>query len=319
VFFKLEITRKKDYDELKIINGSLKKCPSKVRNKMFSTLDKLNVNKTTKNKKKTNKKTNKIINSLKSFEAIHCFEVEDHRRDQIVFTLPLSPLATKIIYYSGGYTIKELLHDSKVDCDSSFHSSFKYFVNIISQFDLRNDIDKLYSWYDKSIIKARSLTKLFLSSADKITLSIVKNNYNYIFAHYNSADLPMLEDFVEIKDKLSIVNKSFVTFGKPLKFNEINVYLRDTVLLAPVGKASLAELGKLYQLEGDFSKIIVSDEDKSQMSKFLQRNKQAFEESAIREAIITLKHALSMERFILTIQKLGIPPYTLINRAKLLF
>lgn len=55
--------KKKDYDELKIINGSLKTCTSKVRNKMFSTLDPVNV---------------KIINSLKSFEGVLCFE--DHRR-----------------------------------------------------------------------------------------------------------------------------------------------------------------------------------------------------------------------------------------------
>jgi hypothetical protein len=56
--------KKKDSDELKIINGSLKTCTSKVRNKMFSTLDPVNV---------------KIINSLKSFEGFLCFE--DHRRD----------------------------------------------------------------------------------------------------------------------------------------------------------------------------------------------------------------------------------------------
>jgi hypothetical protein len=117
----------------------------------------------------------------------------------------------------------------------------------------------------------------------------------------------MLEDFEELKSQLNIVNKAFVTIGKPLRIHDSFVYLRDTMLLAPAGKASLEKLGVLYKEDGDFSKRIVSSEDKAQMGKLLQRDKQAFEEYAIQDAVITLKQALSMEKFNMSINHLGIP------------
>ena len=53
----------------------------KVREKMFSTLDQLN---------------GKKIESLRAIEGVLYFE--DIRMDQIVFSLPLSPLTKKINY-----------------------------------------------------------------------------------------------------------------------------------------------------------------------------------------------------------------------------
>ena len=41
---------------------------------------------------------------------------------------------------------------------------------------------------------------------------------NYFCAHLTNADLSILDDFNEFKGDLSIVNKSFVTLGKPLSF-----------------------------------------------------------------------------------------------------
>jgi hypothetical protein len=43
------------------------------------------------------------------------------------------------------------------------------------------------------------------------------------------------------------------------------------------------------------------------MSKFLERDRTGFEEYAIQDAIITLKHALSMEQFNFGIKQLGVP------------
>jgi hypothetical protein len=62
----------------------------------------------------------------------------------------------------------------------------------------------------------------------------------------------MREDFETFKTELSIVNKSFVTLGKPLKIEGVNVYVRDTMLLSPAGNRSLDSIGKLYELEVDF-------------------------------------------------------------------
>jgi len=105
----------------------------------------------------------------------------------------------------------------------------------------------------------------------KTPLSVSKNTY--IIGHYNSADFSMLSDFYEIKKTLNIVNKSFVTMGKPLKFNNSYVYVRDTILIAPGGKQSLADLGKLYENEGDFNKRKLTPLELSNMKALLRDNK----------------------------------------------
>ena len=75
----------------------------------------------------------------------------------------------------------------------------------------------------------------------------------------------------------------------------------------PKGAGSLDKLGKLYEREGDFTKRSITPQDISNMSGFLKRDKKAFEEYALQDAIITLKHAISMEKFNLTVKQLGIP------------
>jgi len=52
----------------------------------------------------------------------------------------------------------------------------------------------------------------------------------------------MLDDLDLIQDNLSIVEKSFVTLGKPWRLNDTFIYIRDTKLLLPGGKR-LKELG----------------------------------------------------------------------------
>ena len=53
------------------------------------------------------------------------------------------------------------------------------------------------------------------------------------------------------------MNKSFFTISRPLWFDTANVYVRDTILLAPAGLSSLHAIGKLYSNEGDYNKIEV--------------------------------------------------------------
>lgn len=52
---------------------------------------------------------------------------------------------------------------------------------------------------------------------------------------------------------------------------------------------------------------MVSPADFSKMSKFLERDKESFEQFALQDAVITLKHSLSMESFNFSIKQLGIP------------
>lgn len=80
--------------------------------------------------------------------------------------------------------------------------------------------------------------------------------------HYNRADIPAFSDKDQWWTRLSNVRNSLVTGSVPIRVRipfgstddeentvEINVYLRDTMLLAPAGKKSLAELGKLLNEE----------------------------------------------------------------------
>jgi hypothetical protein len=117
----------------------------------------------------------------------------------------------------------------------------------------------------------------------------------------------MLDDFEELKPNLDIINKSFVTLSKPIRFGSSNVYIRDTILLAPAGMGSLKALGKLYSIEGDFNKIEITQEDLENMSSLLKRDKNKFESYALQDAVITLKHTIAMEEFNFGIQKLGVP------------
>lgn len=43
------------------------------------------------------------------------------------------------------------------------------------------------------------------------------------------------------------------------------------------------------------------------MSAFLERDKEPFEAFALKDSIINLKHALSMEKFNMSVKKIGIP------------
>lgn len=80
--------------------------------------------------------------------------------------------------------------------------------------------------------------------------------------HYNRADIPAFSDKDQWWTRLRNVRNSLVTGGVPITVRvqfgadddeenrvELKVYLRDTMLLAPTGKKSLAELGKLIDEE----------------------------------------------------------------------
>lgn len=149
------------------------------------------------------------------------------------------------------------------------------------------------------------MIKLCLLDELSINLSIIRNNF--IIAHYNTADLSMLSDFNEIKEKLSIVGKSFVTLALPLRYEETFVYIRDTHLLSPGVMKSLQTLGYLYNKDGDFSKREIDKSDIVKMSNLLVRDKQKFVDYAMLDVKITIKHAIEMERFNRSVQQLGIP------------
>jgi hypothetical protein len=308
-------------NEVLLINNSLKSVVLLIRELLFKDLFDLH---------------SKVLCGLKGFG----FEFfEDVQRDQIVFCLPLTGLVSKFVTPSGDFSFLDLLDLSRSEdlCDvnglestqistsfnsfrgGSFQTSasldgisnfFLMFINFLSSFGLQSS-KNFIKFYNDNKNKPRARTTLNFnfnnsstSASSKISLTIVKNIF--VLGHYNAADLSMLSDFHELKKQLSVVNKSFVSLGKPLRFKESFVYIRDTILLAPGGKNKLRDLSKLYSDVG-VEKREISNKDLNNMKDFLKRDPEKFKDYALNDAIITLKHALAMEEFNMKLFQIGIP------------
>jgi hypothetical protein len=115
----------------------------------------------------------------------------------------------------------------------------------------------------------------------------------------------MLNDFKNYLENLSIVGKSFVTLGKPLKIEGSFIYIRDSHLLTPAGGKSLDALGKLYGKNQN--KLLIKPEDLEHMDEFMLREPEAFEEYAKQDSVIPLIHATTLESFNFNLNKTGIP------------
>ena len=137
--------------------------------------------------------------------------------------------------------------------------------------------------------KEKSIKRKFMKDLFPQKISVCFNRNYYLISHLTPADFCMLSDFNEIKEDLNILNGSFVTLGKPLKFYNRKIHIRDTMLLAPGGDKSLKGLGSLY---GDkYEKIQISKIDIEDMQGFLTRDRVLFTEYALRDALISLRHA----------------------------
>lgn len=278
-------------DELKVINGSLRNCIVTLRTENFSNYDTL---------------IKGVIDSLKRLGGKgDVISYEDNRIDSLIISGPLTKIQTKINYPTGGYSLTDLIQDSKDGCFLHLQLIFKEIIQIIQRHELKTDFEKLLNWHTKSELTGNTSRKLLFNNGEFINLTILTSFY--ICAHFNCADLPMLSDFDEFKDKISLLKKSFVTLGKPLKFGGVSIYFRDTQLLAPTGKGSLEQIGELYQTEGDFKKRVIDQTDKDKISLLLARDRQLFEDYAIQDVIIILKHSTEMERFNMSIKQLGVP------------
>ncbi len=128
-----------------------------------------------------------------------------------------------------------------------------------------------------------------------------------LVAHYNRADLPAFEDRKQIFWRLQNVRSSLISASAPVSLKvsfddgderavDISVYVRDTILLAPAGRKSLAEIGKLIERE----KIRLSDDDeeelhwKKNMKVYRNTDWEGFREYALIDAEISAKYFLKL-------------------------
>lgn len=138
-------------------------------------------------------------------------------------------------------------------------------------------------------------------------LSITVTRNLYISMHESSADLSILSDFDTFKEELSLVSGSFVTLGKALKFDfcKSKVNIRDTTLLAPPGSKSLKSIGKSYN--EFYHKKDIGSYRGGNMRDLLKNDLARFKEYALQDAVITLKHIVTMEQFYHQVGKVGVP------------
>jgi len=150
----------------------------------------------------------------------------------------------------------------------------------------------------------KKYVRSYNQSISKERINITKKVNNYFIGHLTNSDLSILEDFDIIKVDLDIVSKSFVTLSRPMLIDGVNVFVRDTMLLAPGGKKSLDAIGKMY---GNLEKIKIPIYYKDKMDKLLIEDPNLFKKYAMQDSMITLIHGCFMEVFYNKIGGIGIP------------
>ena len=221
-----------------------------------------------------------------------------------MFALPLTTIKTSILFPDQGeFSLTDLINHTSSIVEADLENSYTKLIDVFQTTTYPLYAELLKDWYERTKSKARTRTSIQYQSGDKISLSVVKNNY--ICSHFNAADLSMFSDFNSFKENLQIVGKSFVTLGLPLKHLGYNLYFRDTMLLAPAGVKSLDSIGKMYDV--GIQKVDISRNDLQHMDEFLKRDKDSFEQYAKTDAILTLTHAVAMETYNFTINQLGVP------------
>lgn len=286
-------------------------------------------------------------NSLKALDLIHdsfkdCLKYENDSYS--LYSTNKTDFETKIKHFNvgdndnnTGYSTSDLLWDCESMVDGYHYKNVDNFVKTIDELLNKNrhsltipseskelvnkDID------DPRVVKAVKSPYSRISYGlghEKLSISLWKNLY--VIMHESSADLSMLNDFSRYKDCFNVVGRSFVTMGKPFELkNHIDdleqspewifrnneslvgsrVFFRDTALIAPAGAKSLSEIGKIYGDE--FRKIDIGNYRAGNMSNLRTTDPELFNKYAIQDAIIALKHGISMEEFYLTLGKTGVP------------
>jgi hypothetical protein len=161
---------------------------------------------------------------------------------------------------------------------------------------------------EEKVIKKSKKGKFTRSRNQSYTgekISVTKIKSNYIIGHLTNADLSILSDFKEFKDKLDIVQNNLITLKTPILVEGINVYVRDTMLLAPGGMKGLSAIGNLYG--SHLSKIDIDKKWLEKMDEFWEKDPEAFKRYAIRDSLIALIHASYMEDVSIKLGKAEIP------------
>lgn len=237
--------------------------------------------------------------------------------DYIIYTYPKTSVETIIKYTKidgvkydetdiiiKEYNSVDLIKDSDSIKNKELEKSLLSFINILNDLTDSTNTDKMLG----KVIECSNKQSSRISYGFKgKKLSISIKRLLYINMHESAADLSMLSDFESFKESFDIVGRSFVTRSKPLTldYSKSRVHFRDNVLIAPAGFASLDKIGGIYGPE--YRKIDIGEYRNGRMRDLLKENKPLFDDYALRDSITTLKHAVSMEEYYVSIGKQGVP------------
>jgi hypothetical protein len=308
--------RSNEFNYIKVEN-SIKQCVTRIRMLRYGKYDlTLKV----------------LVEAMRMVKGISYYESED----MIVFSLPRSAIQPLLVV-GDSFSFKELVEFSSslarpfceqqggvlldllshigqqgFSLDLGMDKMLDSIYNTLSSFD---EVDKLSLLSGEvlgyltpespgcnSVTVDKSVRRITKNISEKVSVTITRTYY--IIGHLTPADLGQLSDFESIKEELTIVNGSFVTLGKAMKFLGRNVHVRDTMLLAPGGSKALSVIGGMYP---NFPKLKITTTDLENMQGYLEREREKFVEYALRDAVITLVHASWMEDFNFSIGGLGVP------------
>jgi hypothetical protein len=231
--------------------------------------------------------------------------VESNYDDEcVIYSLPLTKVSETLYktfkILNTPFSLSDLLKSG----EGVFEKSVEDGINVVTS--LVNCINEgnLGKTVRKSFHKRSSRFSIYINA--KFRLSVTTERNYYLCMHYSPADLPFLSDFELFKNDLSIIQKSFITRGKGLKYKKFDyhVHVRDSALLAPGGKKRLADLGKVHSKS--FEKIEIGGYVNC-MKNLLRDDPKLFKEYAMQDTRIVLKHVNELSKAYFELGYIGVP------------
>ena len=221
---------------------------------------------------------------------------KDFELERLKDSMDREPELEKLILFNDDVVYKQKVFDV-----NEIHTSFHDVKSNVTQYSL---LKMLEISFDTHKIESISNANFFRGCTKY--LKPVFRPECYLIAHFTTADVSLLSDFSEIKNRFSVLNKSFLTLDKTLSFNKWKVFLRDSSLLSPAGM-SLKSIGSLYPTL-PLEKIELSANQLNNMDELYTSDRTLFMSYAMQDSKIVLWHSLQvLNSHYLFTQKYTIP------------
>jgi len=221
---------------------------------------------------------------------------KDFELEQLKTSMDREPGLEKLVLFND-----DILYKQKVFDVNKIHTCFHDVKSNVTQYSLIKMLEIIFETHKIESVSNAS----FFRECTKFLKPVFRSEC-YLIAHFTTADVSLLADFTEIKNRFSVLNKSFLTLDKTLSYNKWKVYLRDTSLLSPAGM-SLKSIGDLYP-SLPLEKIDLNSYQLNNMDQLYASDRTLFMNYAMQDAKIVLWHSLQvLNSYYLFTQKYTIP------------